>query len=301
LKTDSKNSKSLLSLVSSMFIFGTIGIFVKFIPLPSDIIAMSRGLIGSLFLVGLLLIRRKGIDFSALKKGGLLVLLSGAFLGFNWIFLFEAYKYTSIATATLAYYMAPVFVILLSPIFLKEALTQKKLVCVLLAVLGMVFVSGVLSGGLPDKTQIAGILLGLAAAAFYSALIIANKKITHIPANTRTILQLFSSAIVLIPYSLAVGSFSSVSFSGKSILLLMAVGILHTGIAYALYFGCMGNLKGSTVAIFSYIDPVAAIILSAIIFTDEPLTLYGFIGAILILGAAFISEFDFKAKIFKKS
>lgn len=301
MKTDSNNKKSLLSLVSSMLIFGTIGIFVKFIPLPSDIIAMARGLIGSVFLVMLLLLRGKSIDFSLLKKGGLLAALSGGFIGFNWIFLFEAYKYTSIATATLAYYMAPVFVILLSPVFLKEKLTIKKLACVLLAVLGMVFVSGVLSGGMPDKTQVVGILLGLAAAALYATIIIINKKITHLPSDTRTVVQLFFAAIVLVPYSLAVGSFSSAVFSVKTVLLLIIVGIVHTGIAYALYFGSMKNLKGSTVAIFSYIDPVAAIILSAVIFPDERLTVNGIIGAILILGAAFLSELDFKAKNFKKS
>jgi RarD protein len=284
-----------------MLIFSTIGIFVKFIPLPSDIIAMSRGFIGSAFLAVLLLVRGKWLDFSSLKKRGFLVFLSGGFLAFNWIFLFEAYKYTSIATATLAYYMAPVFVILFSPLFLKEALTVKKTVCVLLSVLGMVFVSGVLSGGIPGKKEFVGILLGLTAAAFYSAIIITNKKITHIPSNTRTVLQLFSSAVILIPYSVFTDSFSKLTFSTNTVLLLVTVGIIHTGVAYALYFGCMKNLKGSTVAIFGYIDPVGAIILSAIIFPDESITLSGIIGAILILGSAFLSEFDFKGKIFKKS
>lgn len=283
-----------------MLIFGTIGIFVKFIPLPSSIIAMVRGFIGGGFLLSFTLIKGEKLNFSKLKKSGILVFLSGGAIGFNWILLFESYRYTTVATATLGYYMAPVFVILLSPIFLKEKLTAKKLLCVMLAVIGMVFVSGVLSGQIPTKSEAMGIFLSLGAAAFYASIIIMNKKITHIPSNTRTILQLFSAAIVLIPYGFDTKGFANISLTFKTVLLLLIVSIIHTGIAYALYFGCMKKLNAGTVAIFSYIDPVFAIILSAIILPDETLTLNGIIGAVLILGAAFLSEWNFKRKPIKE-
>lgn len=297
---ENKNDfKSLLSLVTSMLVFGTIGIFVKFIPLPSSIIAMVRGFLGGAFLLLVMTLRGEKLDFSSLKKRGVLVFISGGAIGFNWIFLFESYRYTTVATATLGYYMAPVFVILLAPIFLKEKLTVKKLLCVLAAVLGMAFVSGVLSGQMPTKSEATGIFLSLGAAALYASIIIMNKKITHIPSITRTILQLFSAAIVLIPYGFATKGFANVSLTFKNVLLLLIVSIIHTGIAYALYFGCMKKLNAGTVAIFSYIDPVFAIILSAIILPDEILTLNGIIGATLILGATFLSEWNFKKKSIK--
>lgn len=299
MQKNKENTFSLLSLITSMLIFGTIGIFVKFIPLSSSLIAMVRGFIGGAFLLSFTLIKREKLDFSKLKKSGILVFLSGGAIGFNWILLFESYRYTTVATATLGYYMAPVFVILLSPIFLKEKLSAKKFLCVILAVIGMVFVSGVLSGQLPTKSETTGIFLSLGAAAFYASIIIMNKKITHIPSNTRTILQLFSAAIVLIPYGLATKGFANISFTFKTVLLLLIVSIIHTGIAYALYFGCMKKLNAGTVAIFSYIDPVFAIILSAIILPDETLTLNGIIGAVMILGAAFLSEWSFKRNSIK--
>ena len=297
---EQKNRIPLLSLTASMLIFGTIGIFVKFIPLPSDIIAMSRGIIGGVFLFAALAIGGKKISLPLLSKKGALVILSGAFIGFNWIFLFEAYRYTSVANATLGYYMAPVLVILLSPVFLKENLTAKKLFCVLIGVFGMVFVSGVLSGGAPTAREIKGIILSLCAACFYASIIITNKKITDIPPDSRTPFQLLCAAIVLIPYSLDSKSFNDLALDFKTGLLLIIVGIVHTGIAYALYFRSMNHLKGDTVAIFSYIDPVSAIILSAIILPDEPLTTGGIIGAVLILGAAFLSQIDFRVKFSKK-
>ena len=301
MQKNNENVGSLLSLITSMLIFGTIGIFVKFIPLPSEIVAMTRGFIGGACLLVFGLIRKQKFDFSGLFNGGALVFISGGAIGFNWILLFESYKYTSVATATLGYYMAPVFVILFSPLFLKEKLTAKKLICVTLAVLGMFFVSGVLSGKIPDKNEIKGIVLSLGAASFYASIIILNKKTTHIPTNTRTLLQLFSAAVVLVPYSFITKGFSNVSLTFKTVLLLLIVGIIHTGFAYFLYFGCMKKLKGGTVAIFSYIDPVSAIILSALILPDESLTLNGIIGAVLILSSAFLSEFDLKEKFFKKS
>ena len=78
-------------------------------------------------------------------------------------------------------------------------------------------------------------------------------------------------------------------------MLLLIVGIVHTGIAYVLYFGSVNKLSSGTIAVFSYIDPILSVILSALIL-KEAMTVYTVIGAILILGATFVSEFEFKKK-----
>ena len=79
------------------------------------------------------------------------------------------------------------------------------------------------------------------------------------------------------------------SFAPVSIVCLLVLGFFHTGFAYAMYFGSMKALRAQTIAIFSYIDPVIAIILSVTVL-HEPFNLLSAIGALLILGAAFISE-----------
>ena len=71
--------------------------------------------------------------------------------------------------------------------------------------------------------------------------------------------------------------------------MVIIVGIVHTGIAYALYFGSMEHLKAQSVAVLSYLDPVFALILSAVIL-GERMTVFGIIGAVLIIGSALISE-----------
>ncbi len=278
-----------LQLVSSMVIFGTIGLFVRHIPLPSSVIAFVRGLIGMIFLLLVLAVQRKKPDLSAVGKRWPLLLLSGAALGANWILLFEAYRHTTVAISTLCYYLAPMFIILVSPLVLREKLTARKLICVLVSLAGMVCVSGVLTGSMPTIDELTGILLGVAAAALYATVVLLNKTLPGISGNDRTVVQLGISAVVVLPYILLTEQVGTLQLDTKGIVLLLVVAIVHTGIAYALYFNSMERLQAHTLAIFSYIDPIAAILLSALLL-KEPLGWTGVVGAVLILGSAVVSE-----------
>lgn len=281
------NSK--VQLITSMLIFGSIGIFVKYIPLPSSVIAFARGLTGMLFLLLVVLCSKSRLSFESIKKNLWVLIFSGAAIGFNWILLFEAYNYTTVATATLSYYIAPFFVIIVSPFLLKEKLSVKKFICLLTALLGMVFVSGMVQNGIPKIEEIKGVLLGLGAAVLYATVIILNQKLKDITAYEKTIMQLGVSAVVVLPYIIATENISMSAFDAKTVIMLIVVGIIHTGVAYALYFNSMKDLKAQTVAIFSYIDPAVAILLSAFLL-KESMDIFGIIGAVLILGSALISE-----------
>ena len=289
---------ALLMLASSMLIFGTIGLFRRYIPLSSGLLAFSRGILGALFLGLFLMIRRLPEQRLKKRKGSwnrtsapvfFLLILSGALIGVNWILLFEAYNYTTVATATLCYYMQPTIVILLSPLFFHERLTAKKLVCAFLAVLGMFLVSGAAGEGIPQGDAFRGILCGLGAAVLYAAVVIMNKCIRNIDPYLKTILQLASASVCLLPYLAVTGQLSYVKLDGFSLFMLLVVGIVHTGIAYTLYFGSTDGLRAQTIALFSYIDPVSALFIS-VLFLHEPMGAAGLVGAVLILGAAFAAE-----------
>ncbi len=271
-----------------MIIFGTIGVFVRNIPLPSSAIALVRAVVGVVFLIGISFISKKKVSFSAVKRNLLLLILSGAALGFNWILLFEAYRYTTVATATLCYYLAPTFVIVASPFVLKEKLSVKKSVCVVISLIGMVFVSGVITSGF-KISELTGVLFGIGAAVLYAAIILINKKMKDISSFDMTVAELLVSAVVLTPYVLLTEDFSGASLKIGEVFMLLLVGVVHTGVAYALYFASITKVSGSTVALFSYIDPVCAIILSATVLR-EGFTFYSFLGALLILGASVLGE-----------
>lgn len=283
---------SKIKLLSAMGIFGTIGIFVKYIPLSSAALACCRGVLGVLFLAAVMLLTKKKPDIAAIKKNLLVLVLSGAAIGFNWIALFESYRFTTVATATVCYYLAPLFLLLASPL-LGEKLTFKKLLCIGMALVGMIFVSGMLDGPIPTFYELKGIVLATVAAALYASVMFLNKKLSPIGAYDKTVIQLGAAAIVILPYVL----FSQIGdppiLTAPQWILLVVVGIVHTGFAYTLYFGSMKNLPAETVAIFSYLDPVIAILLSALLL-KEPMTVTGIIGTLLILGSALYSEFPTK-------
>ncbi len=282
-----ENFKSYIALIGSMLIFGTLGVVRRYVPLSSAMLALCRGVLGSAFLLVFVLVRG-GKPKLPERKATLWLVLTGAVMGLNWMLLFEAYNYTTVAAATMCYYMQPTIVILLSPIVFRERLGAKRLACAFAAIVGMLFVSGVLSGG-AGQVHIRGILFGLGAAAFYATVIILNKKIVVGDIYAKTIIQLAGAALVMIPYVLLTEGVPDLSMSAAGVGTVLLVGIVHTGITYALYFGSMQRLRAQTVAVLSYIDPVFALLLSAAVL-HESLTPLGIVGAVLIIGSAIISE-----------
>lgn len=271
-----------------MIIFGTIGVFVRYIPLPSSAVALTRASVGVLFLGVVMLFKKHRLDFENIKRNLLKLGFAGACLGINWILLFESYRFTTVAVGTLCYYLAPTFVIILSPFVLREKLTKTKIFCVLVALFGMALVSGIVEQGF-NKGEFKGVILGVLAAAVYATIVLLNKKVTCVSSFDVTVFELFISAVVLLPYVLLTVDFSGVSFDYKTIILLGVVGVVHTGIAYALYFGSIVKISAATIAVESYIDPVCAVILSATVL-KEGFSAYTIFGAVLIIGASLLSE-----------
>lgn len=282
-------NKSYVMLIASMLIFGTIGIFRRYIPLSSGLLSCIRGVLGSLVLIAFVIIKKINFDRNIGIRNLILLIVTGALIGFNWILLFEAYNYTTVATATLCYYMQPTIVMLAAPLILREKLTGKKLLSVIISIVGMILVSGIFDTSELSLSAIKGISFGLGAAVLYAMVIILNKLINIDNAYEKTIIQLSSAAIVLIPYILFTEDFGNIVLSRISLIMILIVGIVHTGIAYAMYFASMKDLDAHSIALLSYLDPVSALILSAL-FLHEGLSIWGIVGAILIIGAALISE-----------
>lgn len=280
---------SITGLLVATVIFGTIGIIRRYIDMPSSFIALCRAVIGTVFLALVLVLTKRKPDYSEIRKNLPLLILSSMSLGFNWIILFEAYNYTTVTTATLCYYMAPSLIVLGSHFFFHERITLKKGICVLVALVGMVLVSGIIRTGIPSLSELKGILFGLGGAVLYATTVLLNKKISLSSPFDRTIIQLGLAGIILLPYTFLTEDFGSISFTASAVALLIVAGIVHTGIPYALYFSTAKDLPSQTVALLSYLDPIVAISLSALIL-HEAIGVFEIFGAVLILGAAYISE-----------
>ena len=282
--------RSRIFLISSMVIFGTIGLFVRGIALSAAEIALYRSLLAIILVGAFILVRKKDNTSTkqSIRRALPLLFLSGAALGFNWILLFEAYRYTTISSATLAYYFAPVLVTLLSLVLFKEKMRAKQWLCFIFSTLGVLLITGIGSG----STSTVGVLLGLGAACLYATVVLINKYIGQIDGILRTLLQFSAAAIVLIPYVALTGGFHITSLQMSGLFLLLTVGLIHTGVAYCLYFSSLKDMRGQEVAVMSYIDPLVAVITSVTIL-QEPISPLEIIGGILILGSALLNELNF--------
>ncbi len=282
-----KTMNSRWMLVASMTIFGTLGLFVRNIPVSSGELALYRAVLATLLIAVFLLVTKQKIPFSGIKKEVPLLLASGVAMGINWILLFEAYKYTSISIATLSYYFAPVIVILVCPFLFKEKLTGKQVVCFAMSTLGLVMITGI--GDIGGGNDLVGILFGLGAAIFYATVILLNKFIKNVDGIHRTFLQFVSAIVVLIPYVLMKSGVTLGNLSGVGWTNLLIVGLVHTGITYCMYFSAIKELSGQTAAILSYIDPLVAVLISVLIL-GETMAFWQVIGGILILGFTLWNE-----------
>ncbi|KAB2328353.1 EamA family transporter [Cytobacillus depressus] len=283
--------KSNIQFILSMIIFGTIGLIVRYIDLSSSETALLSSSIGCLFLMFVFFVMKKSIPWKLVSANASILFLSGIALGGNWIFLYQSYDYTTVTNATLGYYFAPVFVMILSPMILKEQLPIKKIVCIGVAILGMLLIVG---NGLSasGKSDLLGIFFGLIAAAFYAALMLLNKFIQNMAKLEITIIQLGVTALLLLPYVLITEGFGILDVSRSSIPFIILLGIVNTGIGFWLFFSGMQKLKGQSIAMLSYVDPFVAIVISGVILKEQ-MTIIQMLGGALLLSSTFVSETKF--------
>ena len=279
-----------LFLILSMAAFGTLAPFVRKITVSSGELALYRAILASLLICGFLLVTKQEMDFRSLKKELFLLLFSGVAMGFNWILLFEAYKYTTVAIATLSYYFAPVIVTLVCPLLFHEKLTKKQILCFVMSTLGLSLVTGITNLGSGGNDAV-GILFGLGAALLYATVILLNKFIKGVTGIHRTFLQFLAAIAVLIPYVLLTSgvNLGNLDLTGWSCLLI--VGLVHTGVTYCLYFTSLKELPGQEAAILSYIDPLVAVVIGVLVL-KEPLSWQQLCGGALILGFTLLNELD---------
>lgn len=277
-----------MMLVISMAIFGTLAPFVRRISVASGELALYRAVMAAVLIGGYLLVTKQKIDLRSIKKELALLVISGMAMGMNWILLFEAYRYTTVSVATLSYYFAPVIVTLAAPVLFKEKLTKKQILCFVMSTLGLVLVIGV-SGFGQGSSDLTGILFGLGAAVLYATVILLNKFIKGVAGIQRTFLQFLAAILILIPY---VASTSGVTLGGMDAAgwaCLLVVGLIHTGIAYCLYFSALREIPGQEAAILSYIDPLVAVVISVTVL-GEGISLAQIVGGALILGFTLWNE-----------
>ena len=269
--------------ILAMLIFGTNGYLVAHLSLQGSQIVLVRTLVGGLLLTAIVLLRG-GFDREAVRAEWRDLLFGGVALGLNWVALFTAYRLLNVSLATLIYYAGPMLVLLFSPLLFGESLTPQKIAAVAIVAAGLFCITGsITSAGM----SLTGLLAAVLSALFYASLIIFNKRIVKTGGMQTAALELDVAFVVVLIYVLLT---AGIPHPLKAdIPYLLVLGLVNTGIAYMLYFTGLQKLPGQSVALISYVDPVSALVFSALLL-HETMTPLQMLGAVLIIGGALLGE-----------
>lgn len=280
--------KFYLMFVAAMLIFGSNGVFASMLEMSGAQLVLLRTLIGGAVLLIIILISRSRTPKEVFLREKWRLLFAGVCLGANWALLFEAYNLMNVSLATLTYYTAPVLVLVLAPLVLKERQNGLAYLGMAVVIVGMLLVVGTDFG--EGGVSATGLIVGLGSAVFYAMLMLVNKQITGVSGLNLTFIEIVIAAVILLPYVFATSGGVPLPTDARGIFALLFLCTVNTGFACWLYFSSMNRLPAKAVALMGYFDPVSALIFSAV-FLDERLSSVQLAGAILVLAGALVGQF----------
>lgn len=279
-------NKAFSKMIFAMLIFGSNGIVASQIALASTEITFLRTLIGSLLLLCVFLGKREHFTLHRQRKDALFLFLSGASMGASWLFLYEAYQQLGVSMTILIHYTAPAMVMLLSPLFFKEKLNLPKCIGLGIVLLGIFCINSQPDAG---GRNLWGLFCAAMSAVLYASMVIANKKVAKIQGLENVVWQMLFALLTIVVFFLLRGNTLLIRIPPGSLPFVLILGILNGGIANYLYFSSLGRLPVQTVAVFSYLDPLTAVVLSALLL-GESMNGLQYIGAACILGGALYAD-----------
>ncbi len=271
--------------ILSMLLFGLNGIVASRIALSSYEIVWLRTLFGSLFLIGVFFLGRRTMAFRHHRKSFIYLILSGVSMGISWMLLYEAYQLIGVSIASLLYYCSPVIVMILSPILFRERLTRNRVISFLVVLAGVYLING----QMPQTQQAGrGILFGLLSALMYSGMVIFNKKAHGITGLENASFQLLVSFLTVTVF-IAFRHGLTIPADSVNWPAILTLGLVNTGVGCYLYFSSIGHLPAQTVAIFSYLELLSAVLFSVLLLREvlHPLQIAG---ALIMIGGAVFAQ-----------
>jgi drug/metabolite transporter (DMT)-like permease len=277
-------TKSLLFLHLSVLLFGFAGVIGKSISLPAVIVTFGRVLFSSSFLLGLLKARKEKIALDQ-KSEYLVMIAAGAVMALHWTSFMQSVQVSSVAIGTITFSTFPLFAAFFEPIFFREKLTAKSVICSVIMLAGVLIL--VPFGDLQGNT-FQGILWGMLSSLTYAVLSLLNRKLARSYSGTLICLYEQGAAAVILFPSLFLVRFE-LNFS--TIFILAVLGVLCTAVAHSLYVSCLKQVKVRTAGIISGMESVYGIVLAALILGTIP-SVREILGGMVVLGVTFYTTFS---------
>lgn len=281
--------RGLIYVILAGILWGTSGVFFNLLKpygfSPLHMTAM-RGVVAAIFMAFYVLFRDKEL-YRITFKEFIIFALGGLSVFGVAVCYYAAIDLSSVSTAVILMYTAPVFVTVYSVLFMGEKLSVKKSAAIVIIIAGCALVSGVIGG---MKFSPMGILMGLLAGICYSAYNIFTKIGMMQKSNPLSsalycfiVMGIASLLFCHVPEALPLIAVSPV----KIILLILGIGIMTCFLPYILYTAALKDIPAGTASSLSIIEPMAATVFS-VAFFGEKITLASFLGIVLILTAVFM-------------
>ena len=270
-------------------LFGSSGIFVRTLTqngIDQTTLLFLRFSIAIIPILTAILVSDKKLLKIGLKDIPLIIVCALSIIGLNLGYN-ESMNSVPLSLAATLLSTAPIFVIISAYIVFREKITRKKLICIFLAILGCLLMTGILEDSITN-IPISGIIAGVTAAIFWAVYLTASKKSIDNGNHTFTILlySIIIISIVLIPFT----NFNQITeFVSINPLLSILFLIIHSTFSFALpYILSTVSLNyvesGTSSILLSGAEPLAALIFGAIIYSEIPTALM-FCGLIMTIAS----------------
>lgn len=280
--SSSKRIIGFIQVIAAAAIWGTLAVLLRSLTLPATAIVAYRAVITLSVAAAYLFFNASARAFSPAGLSRYLIAL-GAILGLNNFLFISAVRETTVANAVLMTYLAPVFVAVIAPFWLKEALRPVTVWALTLSIIGVVLISASSAGGLASVSSLA-LIFGVGSGLCYALVIIISKRVTaSLNAMTIIFFQYLYMSMIFWPAMI-----SSPVPPLDQLLILAVLGIVHNLLAAALYLRGLRFIKAQAAAVMTYVDPLSSVVYAAVLLREIPSAL-SFLGGALIVYAGYLT------------
>jgi len=266
-----------LYILIAIFLWSSLGVVVRLSGVSIHIL-IFYSLVVSIIVQGIFLPRKKYRKQLPDIKNLRYPMILGVVSLLNTFTYYYAFKHTTIANAVLTHYTAPVIVAFLAPLFLREIITKRITIVIIIASIGLWIM---LNGFSFEEGQMAGIVAGLFSGLAYAIIVIFLRMYSQ--RFNPLILAFFSNAsiaVMLAPFIREIPLHALWSY--------FFMGIVHSTIAPILYFKGLQLVEANKAAVLGYLEPVCAIIFSIFLLNELP-GLNSIIGGVLIVFSGYLT------------
>jgi drug/metabolite transporter (DMT)-like permease len=270
-----------LAIAGCATFWGSLGLVIREIDLSAVTLVTYRVGIATVFLAGWLLLRPDAVGRRWVVFHPWRTLAQGVVLAAHWVLFFAALQRAPVGLVTLLVYLSPVLVAALSPVVLGEAVSRRVLGAIGLSLIGLVLLLGPGTEGV----EVTGVVYALLAAVLLAVLILNAKVLSPRYGGLRlSLAQVAVATVVLLPFSILGDGQWPVREDLGWVLLL---GVVYTGIGLVIYLGALGKIPAVHTSVLSYLEPLSAAVLGALVL-DEQLGVGTVVGGLLVIAGGLL-------------